>query len=183
MAMPGVIAVVHADDLPQPVARFGVSHKDRPVIATETVNYHGEPVVAVVAETEDEARAAANAVVIHYTEVNGVYGLDAALADDARLVQDPSVRPGDDLNSTNVLEQVEYAWGDVDSEGASSHTIIEDTYTFPMVTHFPIEPGGIVPLYQPMTAVLRFTRRSSTPTCSSGRSPMCGRFHCRASGS
>ena len=144
MAMPGVIAVVHADDLPQPVARFGVSHKDRPVIATETVNYHGEPVVAVVAETEDEARAAANAVVIHYTELNGAYGLDAALADDAHLVQDPSVRPGDDLNSTNVLEQVEYAWGDVDSEGASSHTIIEDTYTFPMVTHFPIEPGGIV---------------------------------------
>ena len=142
--MPGVIAVVHADDLPQPVARFGVSHQDRPVIATATVNYHGEPVVAVVAETEDEARAAANAVVILYTELNGVYGLDAALADDAHLVQDPSVRPGDDLNSTNVLEQVEYAWGDVDSEGASSHTIIEDTYTFPMVTHFPIEPGGVV---------------------------------------
>jgi len=142
--MPGVLAVVHADDLPQPVALFGVSHKDRPVIATDTVNYHGEPVVAVVAETEDEARAAANAVVIHFTELNGVYGLDAAVADDAHLVQDPSVRPGDDLNSTNVLEQVEYAWGDVDSEGASSHTIIEDTYTFPMVTHFPIEPGGIV---------------------------------------
>ncbi|MCY3910758.1 MAG: xanthine dehydrogenase family protein molybdopterin-binding subunit [bacterium] len=142
--MPGVIAVVHADDLPQPVARFGISHQDRPVIATETVNYHGEPVVAVVAETEDEARAAANAVVIHYTELSGVYGLDAALADDAHLVQDPSARPGDVLNSTNVLEQVEYAWGDVDSEGASSHTIIEDTYTFPMVTHFPIEPGGIV---------------------------------------
>ena len=118
-SMPGVIAVVHADDLPQPVARFGISHKDRPVIATETVNYHGEPVVAVVAETEDEARAAANAVVIHYTELTGVYGLDAALADDARLVQDSSVRPGDDLNSTNVLEQVEYAWGDVDSEGCS----------------------------------------------------------------
>lgn len=142
--MPGVLAVVHADDLPQPVARFGISHKDRPVIAIETVNYHGEPVVAVVAETEDEARAAANAVVIHYTELTGVYGLDAALADGAHLVQDPLVRPGDDLSSTNVLEQVEYAWNDVDSEGTSSHTIVEDSYTFPMVTHFPIEPGGIV---------------------------------------
>ncbi|MCY3733273.1 MAG: xanthine dehydrogenase family protein molybdopterin-binding subunit [Chloroflexi bacterium] len=142
--MPGVIAVVHAHDLPQPVARFGISHQDRPVIATDTVNYHGEPVVAVVAETEDEARAAANAVVINYTELNGVYGLDAALADDARLVQDPSVRPRDDLNSTNVLEQVEYAWGDAESKSDSSHTIVENTYTFPMVTHFPIEPGGIV---------------------------------------
>ncbi len=143
-AMPGVIAVIHADDLPQPVARFGISHKDRPVIATETVNYHGEPVVAVVAETADEARGAADAVVIHYTELTGVYGLDAALADDARLVQDPSVRPGDDLNSSNVLEQADYAWGDVDSESAKSHTIVENTYTFPMVTHFPIEPGGVV---------------------------------------
>ena len=143
-AMPGVIAVIHADDLPQPVARFGISHQDRPVIATETVNYHGEPVVAVVAETADEARAAADAVVIHYTELTGVYGLDVALADDARLVQDPSVRPGDDLNSSNVLEQADYAWGEVDSQDARSHTIVENTYTFPMVTHFPIEPGGVV---------------------------------------
>lgn len=143
-AMDGVIAVVSATDLPQPVARFGISHHDRPVIATGTVNYHGEPVAAVVAETVDQARAAAAAVVVDYTELGGVYGVGDALADGARLVQDPAVRKGDALNHTNILERADYAWGNVEAELANAHTIVENTYSFPMVTHFPIEPGGVV---------------------------------------
>ena len=60
-AVPGVIAVLTADDLPSPTPRFGVSHQDRPVLATGRVTYHGEPVAAVAAETLDAAQAAARA--------------------------------------------------------------------------------------------------------------------------
>ncbi|MEM9135364.1 MAG: xanthine dehydrogenase family protein molybdopterin-binding subunit [Actinomycetota bacterium] len=143
-SLPGVIAVVTADDLPQPVRRFGISHKDRPVLATGTVNYHGEPVAAVVAETPDLARAAADAVDVSYRELPGVYSLDAALADGAHLVQDPSVRPGDALSHANVLETAEYAWGEIEPEEVRADLVVENTYVFPMVTHFPIEPGGVV---------------------------------------
>ncbi len=143
-AMPGVIAVITADDLPQPVRRFGISHQDRPVLATGTVNFHGEPVAAVVAESEDLARAAADAVVVDYLELPGVYDLDTALAPGARLVQDPSVRPGDALADSNVLETAAYAWGDLSPAVERADVIVEHTYTFPMVTHFPIEPGGVV---------------------------------------
>jgi CO/xanthine dehydrogenase Mo-binding subunit len=144
-AIPGVVDVVTAADLPSPVPRFGVSHQDRPVLAAGRGNYHGEPVAAVVAETLDAAQAAARAVRVDHRELPGVYTLDAALAPGAHLVQDPAIRPkGDPRAESNVLEDALYTWGDVaDAEGRTD-VVVEDVYTFPMVTHFPIEPGGTV---------------------------------------
>lgn len=144
-AMPGVLAVVSAADLPQPMPRFGISHQDRPVIATGTANYHGEPVVAVVAETLDQARAAADAVVVEYRELAGVHDVAAALAPGAHLVQDPSIRTDANRHS-NVLETAHYTWGADDPAGEATAVVVENDYSFPMVTHFPIEPGGIVAL-------------------------------------
>lgn len=142
--LPGVLAVVSAADLPQPVRRFGVSHQDRPILADGEVVYHGEPVAAVVAETSDQAQAAADAVQVSYQERPGVFDLDQALAADAPLVRHPSLRPGDELGDSNVLETAHYEWGDVETAAAAAHLVVENTYTFPMVTHFPIEPGGTV---------------------------------------
>lgn len=143
--MPGVIAVVSAVDLPQPVTRFGVSHQDRPVLADGEVIYHGEPVVAVVAETLDQADAAAGAVEVTFEERSGVYDLDQALAPDAPLVRDPALRPDDDVNrESNVLETALYEWGDTAAAAEEADVVVENTYSFPMVTHFPIEPGGTV---------------------------------------
>lgn len=145
LAIPGVLDVVTAEHLPSPMPRFGVSHQDRPIIADGRVNYHGEPVAAVVAETLDAAREAARAVVVDYTELPGVYTVDAALADGAHLVQDPAIRPaGDALAETNVLEEAHYAWGDLATAQGEADVVVENTYRFPMVTHFPIEPGGTV---------------------------------------
>ncbi len=141
--LPGIIAIVSADDLPN-AKRFGISHQDRPLLATDTVNFHGEPVVAVVAESTEIARLAADLIEVDFTPLPGVYDLDSALADDARLVQEPDVRPGDPLNHSNVLETAEYAWGDVAADEPSAHVIVEDTYNFPMVNHFTIEPGGVI---------------------------------------
>jgi CO/xanthine dehydrogenase Mo-binding subunit len=143
-AVPGVVDVVTAADLPSPMPRFGVSHIDRPVLADGRVNFHGEPVAAVVAETLDAAQAGARAVVVRSAELPGVYTLDDALAPGAHLVQDPALRPGHALADSNVLEEAHYAWGDIAAEEARTEVVVEETYTFPMVTHFPIEPGGTV---------------------------------------
>ncbi|SFS31849.1 xanthine dehydrogenase family protein molybdopterin-binding subunit [Saccharopolyspora flava] len=143
-AMPGVLAVMTAADLPSPMPRFGVSHQDRPVLAAERVTYHGEPVAAVAAETLELAEAAARAVRVDYTERRGVLSVEEALAESAPLVQDPSLRPGDPLAGTNVLEHARYEWGDAAEAESRTDFVVEDAYTFPMVTHFPIEPGGTV---------------------------------------
>lgn len=146
-AMPGVVKVLTAADLPSPMPRFGVSHKDRPVMADRRVNFFGEPVAAVAAETKEQAEAAARAVRVAYRELPGAYTLDDALAPGGHIVQDPSdptVRPKDPLRETNVLEGQTIAWGDIAEQEALAALVVEDSYTYPMMTQFPIEPLGFV---------------------------------------
>ena len=146
-AMPGVVKVLTAADLPSPMPRFGVSHKDRPVMASTRVNFYGEPVAAVAAHTQEQADAAAHAVHVEYRELPGVYTLEAALAPGAHLVQDPAdptVRPNDPLRQTNVIEGQVVAWGDIAEQERRADLVVEDSYTYPMMTQFPIEPLGVV---------------------------------------
>jgi CO/xanthine dehydrogenase Mo-binding subunit len=140
--VPGIHLVLTAADLPQPVPRFGPQFADRPVIAVDEVKYHGEPVAAIAAESKDAAEEAARLVRVEVEELPAVFTIAAALAPGATLVQDPSLRPNDPLAGTNLLREHRYAWGDVTS--AEADLVVEDTYAFPMVTHFAIEPHGFI---------------------------------------
>lgn len=142
LAVPGVIDVITADQLPRPMPRFGPERQDRPVIADGETKFHGEPVAAVVAEAKDIATFAASLVEVEFELLEAITTVDAALAPDAPLVQDPSLRPGDPLAHTNVMKDLSYGWGDVDK--AKADVVLENTYTFPMVTHFAIEPHGFI---------------------------------------
>ncbi|WP_448627503.1 xanthine dehydrogenase family protein molybdopterin-binding subunit [Geodermatophilus sp. URMC 64] len=136
-AVPGVRAVLTAADLPDPMPRFGPVHADRPVLAVGETKFHGEAVAAVAAETEQAAEEAAALVRVQAEELPAVLTVEDALAEDAPLVQDPALRDGP-LASTNTVREWRFGWGDVDAAGAPC--VVENTYTFPMVTHFAIEP-------------------------------------------
>ena len=138
LAVPGVRLAMSAADLPQPVPRFGPQFRDRPVIAVGETHYHGEPVVAIAAETLDAAEEAAALVRIDYEALPAVVTIADALAPGAPLVQDPTLRSGDAFASTNILREHHYGWGDVDA--TSADVVVEGTYRFPMVTQFAIEP-------------------------------------------
>ena len=142
LALPGVVDVITAADLPQPVPRFGPSYRDRPVLAAGATSYHGEPVAAVAATSRDAAEAGARLVAVDHQVLPAAVTIRAALDPRAPLVQDPSRRPGDPLAATNVLRERHYGWGDVEAEAAD--LVIEHTYRFPMVTHFAIEPHGAI---------------------------------------
>jgi CO/xanthine dehydrogenase Mo-binding subunit len=140
--VPGVVLVMTAADLPQPVPRFGPEWDDRPVLAVGETKYHGEPLAAVAAETKDAAEEAARLVRVRYEELPGVFTVAEALAPDAPLVREPELRPGDPRARTNVLTERRFGWGDVESVAAD--LVVERTYAFPMVTHFAIEPHGFI---------------------------------------
>ncbi len=123
LAIAGVRCVFTAGDLPRPVPLFGPAIADRPVIAAEEAKFFGEPVAAVAAESEDAAEEAASLVRVDYQELEAVLTIDDALASSCPFVQDKTWR---------------FGWGDVAS--APADLVIENTYTFPMVTHFAIEP-------------------------------------------
>ncbi|MBW6494646.1 MAG: molybdopterin-dependent oxidoreductase [Burkholderiaceae bacterium] len=141
-ALPGVVAVISAADLPQPVPRFGPVYKDRPILAVGETKYHGEPVAVVAAETLELAELAASLVKVQFTPLPHAVSIDAALAEGAPLVPSIDLRQAPHLIGTNVMQDRNYGWGDV--AGCVADVVVENTYTFPMVTHFAIEPIGMI---------------------------------------
>ncbi len=140
--VPGVRGIFTADDLPQPIPRFGPVYADRPLLAAGETKFSGEPLAVVLAETEDAADAAVRLVRVDFEELPAVLSVEAALEADAPLVQDPALRPNDPLARTNTLQQWQFGWGNVDA--ASADLVIEHDYAFPMVTHFAIEPHAFL---------------------------------------
>lgn len=142
--VPGVRGIFTADDLPQPVPRYGPIYADRPMLAVGETKFSGEPVVLVVADTRDAAETAARLVRIDFEELPAVLSVDAALDSNAPLVQDPALRQNDPLAHTNTLQQWQFGWGDVDRTAPEAALIVENDYAFPMVTHFAIEPHAFL---------------------------------------
>ena len=142
LAVPGVHLVMTAADLPQPMPRFGPQVEDRPVLAIGETKFHGDPVAVVAADTKDAAGEAARLVHVSYEELPAVVTLAAALAPGAPLVQDPVLRPNDPLANSNVFKEHRVGWGDV--EATPVDLVVDHTYTFPIVTHFAIEPHAFM---------------------------------------
>src|SRR6185503_7571638 len=76
--MPGVRAVITADDLPTR-EKFGLMRADQPMLATNVVRYVGEPVALVAADDPEQARLATRAIKVEYERV--LHGDPAATAD------------------------------------------------------------------------------------------------------
>ena len=140
--VPGLRRIFTAKDLPQPVPRFGPVYADRPLLAVGETKFSGEPVAVVLADTEDAAETAAREVRVDHEELPAVLSIEAALCEDAPLVQDPMLRPDDSLAGTNTLQQWQFGWGNMND--APADLVIENDYTFPMVTHFAIEPHAFL---------------------------------------
>lgn len=64
-SMPGVFGVLRASDI-NGTNRLRQVHPDQPVLCDERVRVLGDPIVAVVAQTREQARAAAAAVKVEY---------------------------------------------------------------------------------------------------------------------
>lgn len=138
LQVPGVRAVLTGKELPPSVKRFGPANKDRPILAIDETAFHGEPVAIVAADTVWAAARGAAAVVVDYEELSGIYTVRDALAPGAELVQHPSLRPNNPFKETNILNEWKFGWGNPDS--AEADMIVENDYSFPMMTHFAIEP-------------------------------------------
>jgi len=134
----GVRYIFTEADIPDPMPRYGPFVQDQPVIACKTVNFYGEPVAAVIAESEDAAAYAASLVQVNYEELPGVYTIGQALAPNAPLVQEPDIREENEYQNSNIYYEWKFGWGNPDT--AEADVFIEDTFNFPMTMHFAIEP-------------------------------------------
>jgi CO/xanthine dehydrogenase Mo-binding subunit len=147
--LPGVVAVLTRADL-KGFALFGAAYKDQPIVALDKVRYAGDPVAAVAAETEAAALEALSLIEVEYDELPAVTSLDEALKPSAPLVHEAGTAGGElqgyryetpkGFHGTNVCYRFGYARGDIESGFAKSARVFEDTFTFPRVQHFSMEP-------------------------------------------
>jgi len=77
-AMPGVAAVVTAADVPG-ANDIGPILRNEPMLAAGSVEYIGDPVAAVAADTLDQARAAARRIAVDYEELPAILSIEEAL--------------------------------------------------------------------------------------------------------
>ncbi|CUH63280.1 Xanthine dehydrogenase molybdenum-binding subunit [Thalassovita autumnalis] len=88
-AAPGVIGILTAEDIPGHNDVSPTGKNDEPVFPTEKVEFHGHPIFAVVADSRDAARRAAELAKVEYEELPLALDPLAARAAGGALVTDP----------------------------------------------------------------------------------------------
>ncbi|MFE9763102.1 xanthine dehydrogenase family protein molybdopterin-binding subunit [Streptomyces sp. NPDC005808] len=126
LGMPGVLTVLHHGNAPRLDANYvnGFGQPD-PVLQLfqhDHVPFVGWPVALVVAETPEQAREAAEALVVRYDQEPHDVAFFAG-------------RPG-----TYTPDDSETAKGDLESELAASAVVLDAEYTTPEEHHSPMEP-------------------------------------------
>jgi carbon-monoxide dehydrogenase large subunit len=132
---PGVAAVLTADNLGIGTVHNMVSvhaHFDRPALATGKVRFVGEAIAAVVAETETQAKDAADQVVVEYEPLDAVVDPEDAMADGAPLLFDEH---GSNvaMSTTDPVNDALFADADV---------VVRGRYVNQRIAVAPMEPQG-----------------------------------------
>ncbi|ASY69895.1 xanthine dehydrogenase molybdopterin binding subunit [Sinorhizobium fredii] len=88
-ALPGVVCVLTAKDMPHSNDISPTHLHDEPVLADGRVQFHGQPAFAVIAETRDIARRAARLAKITYRDLPHMIDVADAMAGGGELVTPP----------------------------------------------------------------------------------------------
>ncbi len=88
-AAPGVVGVLTGADIPGHNDISPVGKHDDPVFVEGTVEFHGQPLFAVIAETRDAARRATKLAKVEYRDLPHVTDVAAAIDADYPFVTEP----------------------------------------------------------------------------------------------
>lgn len=91
---PGVVAVLTAEDVPGVNDAAPIAGDD-PVFAEDTVEYAGQSLFAVAAESLEQARAAAKLAEIEYEELPAIITVEQAMATNSFVLPSREIRRGD----------------------------------------------------------------------------------------
>lgn len=151
-ALPGVLDVLTGQDLQAANAHWGLYLKDRPVIAIDKVRYVGDPVAVVSAINERVAEQALDLIEVEYEALPNVTEVEEAIAPDAPLVHERMDTLKDfyfmgqakPVANSNIFQKYNYENGDVEQAFATAAHVFEDSFRFPMVFHYAMEPHCVV---------------------------------------
>jgi CO/xanthine dehydrogenase Mo-binding subunit len=144
-AIPGVVAVLTQDDLPD--VRFGGLVQDRTLFARDTVRFEGEIVAGVAALSEATAVRAARLIEVDYEPLPALTDFVAAMEPDAPLIHpawasyerdDQMVANGNTISYSTIVK------GDVDTAMAQADVVVKSHYESDASQGVPIEPRAVL---------------------------------------
>ncbi len=140
---PGVQGIITGADVGD--GRMGAFIKDEHALAKGKARYVGEPVAAVAAETEAEARLAARLINVEYEELPAILSPEQALAPDAAILHEDldsyfKVFPA--ICGGNVCSKTELAEGDLERGWRECDLIVEGEFETAPQAHVALEPCG-----------------------------------------
>ncbi|HUQ78834.1 MAG TPA: xanthine dehydrogenase family protein molybdopterin-binding subunit [Patescibacteria group bacterium] len=145
-AMPGVLAVLTQDDLPD--RRYGSLDYvlDRTLFARDVVRFEGEVVAAVAALSPEQAAAATAAIEVDYEDLPPILDVEAALRPGSPQVHpaietyahDPNLDPAGNLAGRSTIVK-----GDATAAIAAAPIVVRERYVADMAHPVPIEPHTV----------------------------------------
>jgi 4-hydroxybenzoyl-CoA reductase subunit alpha len=141
LALPGVLAVLTGEDLPQ---KFGIlpSSQDEYALAVDKVRYVGDPVAAVAALDPDILDVAMKLIEVEYEVLPALMSIDEALTH-------PEVKINEDARIGNIHKAVSYEFGDMEAGFAAADYIREDWFYYEGNNHAPLEAHACVACWEP----------------------------------
>lgn len=147
--VPGFVRALTHQDVPKNIytilCLIGVGPDEEPVLAEDKVLYKGEPIAAILAETEDAAVEAASRVIPDLEELPAVFDVEEALKPDAPILKqwgtNHFVYEGHHCRRVR-LGDVEKAFGEADY-------IVEERYQTSPIEHAPTETTACVAKPEP----------------------------------
>ena len=119
--MPGIHAVLTAEDVPG-LNDVGAVRKDEELLADKVAQFHGHIVAAVVGDTADQCRAAAEKIKIEYQPLDPILTIEQGIAKES-FHSEP-----------NFMRR-----GDVDAALSKAPHVMEGTFSFGGQDHFYLE--------------------------------------------
>ena len=142
--VPGFVRALTHKDVPHNVytilGLIGVEPEEEFVLAVDRVRYKGEPIVAILAETEAAANDAVARVRLDLEELPAVFDMDEALAPGAPIVTHWGANTF--MYEGHPCRRVRY--GDVEAGFEQADHIVEGEYRTSPIEHAPLETTGCI---------------------------------------
>ena len=132
--MPGVIGIMTADDI-KGTNRIRMVAGDQPVLCEDKVRILGDPIVAIAAETREQARAAAKEVKVEYDLLPVIMEPDEAMAPGASQLHS---------HSPNQCFSQPVIKGNAEEALTGEAVVVEADFSTQMVHQAPLEPEACV---------------------------------------
>jgi 4-hydroxybenzoyl-CoA reductase alpha subunit len=140
-AASGVRCVLTGADTPIPYGILPVSQDEHP-LCPDVARFVGDPIAAVIADTEEQAFAALDLLTVDYEPLTTIADPEQALA-----TPEPRIHPYGDEG--NVHKKVAFDFGDTDAALAASDRVFEDVFFYEGNTHLPIEQHATLAAIDP----------------------------------